>query len=114
MKAKVIRITAIVTLLLFVNFMFSNTVFIHSHTTDDGRTVTHSHPYLPSSHHSHNAQSLSLISLLNLTAASSETTSGTMQIQLPRQFETIVCTYRLYVHAGQLKSSGLRSPPAME
>ena len=38
-------------LCVFVNFVFSNTVFMHSHISDDGRTVTHSHPYMPSGHH---------------------------------------------------------------
>lgn len=113
MKAKVIRITAIVTLLLFVNFMFSNTVFIHSHTTDDGRTVTHSHPYLPSSHHSHNAQSISLISLLNLTAASAVTTNVAMHIHAPLRYETIVYKYCVAATASYLQCSGLRSPPFM-
>lgn len=60
-----------VVLCLFVNFVFANTVFIHTHHAADGRLITHSHPYLPSStNHTHSSVSLDSIAAFNLGASS--------------------------------------------
>ena len=62
-------------LVMFVNFMFMNTVFMHSHHGIDGRMVTHSHPYVPSSSHTHSALSLDQIAGFNLSASSAQASS---------------------------------------
>ncbi|MGM9861981.1 MAG: hypothetical protein ACI30W_05235 [Muribaculaceae bacterium] len=61
---------AMVTLVLcaFVYFCCGNTLFIHSHTYA-GSTIVHSHPYLPSSHHSHSAADYGAVSWCNAAIA---------------------------------------------
>lgn len=55
---------------MFVNFVFANTVFVHSHTDGAGNRVVHSHPCLPSSAHSHSASQLAQIAGFNDGASS--------------------------------------------
>lgn len=64
MDGKLKQIGVALMLAVFVNFVFSNTVFLHSHHIGHD-IVTHSHPYLPSSHHGHTQQALDLISAFN-------------------------------------------------
>lgn len=72
----------------FLNFVFSNTVFLHTHHGLDGRTVSHSHPYLPSApDHGHSAMSLDNIAALNASVASMEGSESFM----PEQY-TAKCT----------------------
>lgn len=42
-------------------------MFMHRHTLD-GKTFVHSHPLIPGQHHSHSAQTVQTISLLNAAA----------------------------------------------
>ena len=42
-------------------------MFMHRHTLD-GKTFVHSHPFIPDQHHSHSAQTVQTISLLNAAA----------------------------------------------
>lgn len=60
MKSRLRDILALLMIVVSVNFMLSNTVFVHTHYTPDGRAVSHSHPYLPSGDgsHSHSQHSL--------------------------------------------------------
>lgn len=60
-------------LCLFVNLVFSNTVFTHIHTDIDGRHIAHSHPYLPSSGHHHSGSSFDQIAGFNMSVASFDT-----------------------------------------
>lgn len=62
---RVIRFAVAVLIALFVNFMFANSVFMHSHKLADGSLVCHSHPYNPSSGHTHSSNIISLISSFN-------------------------------------------------
>lgn len=48
-------------------------MFLHRHTLD-GKTFVHSHPLIPGQHHSHSAQTVQTISLLN---AAAQTMAGT-------------------------------------
>lgn len=100
-------------MLLFVNFMFSNTVFIHTHTTDSGRVVAHSHPYLPSSHHNHSTQGLDLISVLNLYAASTEGTSYAPYFAASTSYLVIGDNYQTHLLAKHSRCHNLRAPPAL-
>lgn len=49
-----------------------NTVFVHTHLLDDGSAISHSHPYIPSSHHTHSCASLMSIAQFNAAAATME------------------------------------------
>ena len=49
-----------------------NTVFVHTHFLSDGSAVSHSHPYLPSSHHSQSEASLLSIAQYNADVATME------------------------------------------
>ena len=53
MKERLRSILAVLLVAVFVNFVFSNTVFTHTHKYGTYGTVTHSHPYLPSVPHGH-------------------------------------------------------------
>ncbi len=82
MKRAAIRIVAAALLLAFVNFTFANTLFMHTHSLDNGARVTHSHPYLPSSHHSHSGSTLDNIAAMNSAAV-------TMRASLPAGFHFV-------------------------
>lgn len=56
-------------IVVFAAFCCGNTIFIHSHLYR-GHRITHSHPYLPGDHHSHNAVQIVFIAESN-TAANS-------------------------------------------
>lgn len=61
-------------LCLFMNFVFSNTVFIHMHHTANGRLVTHSHPFTPTGMpHTHSENSFDTIAALNVGASTMKT-----------------------------------------
>lgn len=61
---------------VFMNFVFANTVFMHTHTLADGSRISHSHPYLPSTGgHTHSALSLDNIASFNAAAQNIEGTA---------------------------------------
>lgn len=67
------RLLAIFMIAVFASFYCGNTMFMHRHTLD-GKTFVHSHPLIPGQHHSHSAQTVQTISLLN---AAAQTMAGT-------------------------------------
>ncbi|MGM9844985.1 MAG: hypothetical protein ACI30K_02015 [Muribaculaceae bacterium] len=81
---------ALVTLVLcaFVYFCCGNTLFIHSHTYANN-TIVHSHPYLPSSHHSHSSHDYGAIAWCNaaMLAVKAETA---LQLQAPMMRVSII------------------------
>ncbi len=70
MKDRAVKILGCILVAVFVNFMFANTVFLHTHHGLAGRDVTHSHTYNPSANHTHSAQSFNLIAAFNAASAS--------------------------------------------
>lgn len=91
--------------------MFSNTIFLHVHKDVDGKPITHSHPYIPNSGHTHTGDTINLISGLNfstLTAIGS--TSPILAI-----FETLIyeltCSNDVCISYHHFLASGLRGPP---
>ena len=98
---------------VFVNFVFANTVFMHAHQLYDGRTVTHSHPYLPSSAHGHTADALALISQLNLAAASMEGSSALSIDSMPEPWSKVVCLCVDLCAEAVVGVAALRGPPAI-
>ncbi|MDE5649692.1 MAG: hypothetical protein K2I35_01575, partial [Duncaniella sp.] len=91
MKTRAAKILSSALLLVFVNFMFSNTVFIHYHLLSEGGTVAHSHPYKSSSQHTHSTKELNLISSLNCAAASADTASPVLTLTAPLYYTVIEC-----------------------
>lgn len=67
-ESKLTRLLVAALVAVFVNFMFANTVFMHSHTLSDGSLVCHSHPFQHTGTHSHSAASLNTISAFNSAA----------------------------------------------
>lgn len=72
MKETLKRLLCIAMMAVFVNFMFANTVFMHTHTLNDGSRVTHSHPYVPASHHGHTGSQAGSIAQANAMAGGFE------------------------------------------
>lgn len=114
MREKLQHIIAVVTIIVFVNFMFSNTIFMHSHTGADGKTVTHSHPYLPTSGHQHSAQSLNLISIFNASAASANVSMFAWDFSPNDPATTLVRKPTPQVIKVQCVVSHNKAPPVLE
>lgn len=71
-------------LFVFATLFSGNTFFVHSHIGLDGRTIAHSHPFLPGSCHGHSSQQTDAINHINLalmTAELSETTELTKPVE---------------------------------
>lgn len=98
---------------VFVNFVFANTVFVHTHTGLDGRAVTHSHPYLPSSGHTHSAASLSLIAAFNAAAAAFEGSYVTPMFVHDACFGCVSDRLRCDCVALKADARVLRGPPLL-
>lgn len=64
MKERTHRLIAAMLLALFVTFIGGNTLCVHTHVGPKG-IVTHSHPYLPSSQHSHTASQFDSLAAVN-------------------------------------------------
>ena len=58
------KLIAVLLLGVFAFFYCGNTLFVHTHILGDS-VIVHSHPYLPSAHHSHSGQSLDSIAGFN-------------------------------------------------
>ena len=59
------KIQALLLLAVFAFFYCGNALFMHTHILDGNTMVVHSHPYLPSGHHSHSSQALESIAGFN-------------------------------------------------
>ncbi len=99
---------------LFVNFMFVNTVFTHTHRMADGSLMSHSHPYQPSTSHSHSTSLLSLISGFNSAASAFQ---GIASIFLAAISSLIAIDYLCKAPQRlinpQYRIYSLRAPPAI-
>ena len=100
-------------LAVFVNFVFANTVFIHTHHLDRG-IVTHSHPYLPSSHHGHTAESLGTVFVFNTVAGAFE--GATDAVTPVPECTSIAKTFirPILTREGEINYPSLRDPPASQ
>ena len=111
MKNRLRHIFAIVTMLVFVNFVFSNTVFMHTHS-DGNQSYTHSHPYLPSSGHTHSQNAVSLIAGFNAVAAAFQSATPLIIQQPTVPSSTVDIIYCPLVCRGTIISLALRGPPS--
>lgn len=67
MQVKTRSILTIAFVILFLSYYGGATFFTHTHISKEGR-VTHSHPYLPSGHHSHTSTGFQQIDHLTYLA----------------------------------------------
>ncbi|MDE6860278.1 MAG: hypothetical protein K2J65_07695 [Duncaniella sp.] len=111
MKTRAAKILSSALLLVFVNFMFSNMVFIHYHLHSEGGTVAHSHPYKSSSQHTHSTKELNLISSFNCTATSADTASPAPTLTTPLYYTVIECHCSTATTDESPLSVTLRGPP---
>lgn len=101
-------------LAVFVNFMFSNVIFLHLHQDENGRAFLHSHPYLPKAPHHHDSHSLDLISAFNSAA------NAAMEEETPALFAPAVAVVKLLTESSEsnviqsVSAFGLRGPPYMK
>lgn len=112
MKEMQAKTLSVVMILLFVNFMFANTIFVHTHRISDSRVVFHSHPYSASSQHTHSESDLSLISAFNAATTSAEAVDSAPVAGITLPSVTLECRYvRAHVCADGLDAVS-RGPPA--
>lgn len=72
MKDKRLRIISMLMLVLTINLFLGTTLFVHTHTTDEG-VVTHSHPFVPGGSHQHSHAAFSIIHQIDNVLASAVT-----------------------------------------
>lgn len=99
---------AILLTALFVSYYGGTSLFTHTHTYHWGK-VTHSHPYVPSSGHTHSAAAIQLIAHLSAPLAIIVTTTFTVLVAreiVVRDLGNIIITER---YSPALPS--LRAPP---
>ena len=111
MRSRLHRVFGTLLAALFLSYYAGSTLFVHTHQTSDGRSVTHSHPYLPSSAHGHSAAGFAAIDSLGhlwfyAATAAAATVLGAVRIE--RGVEK-ACPTR----AARIAWSPLRGPPAV-
>ncbi len=113
MSEKLRRILAISLLLLFSMFTVGNIFCLHTHQSE-GRVVVHSHPFLPSSHHSHTSSQFVALAIVNAIAFDDygvvcHTFRNVLQANFDiEEYREFVFDKRVYVDA-----LGLRGPPVV-
>lgn len=113
MKKIALRIFAVFLTFVFMNFVFMNTVFVHTHFLSDGSVVSHSHPYLPSSHHTHSSASLMSIAQFNAAAATMEGTAYYAHAFYETDWAVISPTIQIHFIEINVIGKALRGPPAV-
>ncbi len=111
MKEPMRRILCACIICVFVNFVFANTVFMHAHLLRDGSTVTHSHPMLPASSHTHTADAISLIAQCNLAAASMESAQAVPVVAASGHWELVFTVASAAEADPGVVAASLRGPP---
>lgn len=111
MAKRLYKSVALMLIALLVNFVFANTVFVHTHLSDTGCPVTHSHPYLPGAH-GHTQSSLDQIGNFNLTASAFQ---GAVAIDAPVVYDEEIAIVDELIRPSVVGYTGhapLRGPPA--
>lgn len=99
-------------LAMFVNFMFSNVVFMHLHRDNAGHTYMHSHPYQPKTQHSHDSHALDLITVFNSAAHSAHGEEAPALFAPVQTITAILTTECEAIKTANLLGLELRGPPA--
>lgn len=114
MKERTRRLTAALLLAVFAAFACGNTMFTHSHVGADGGVVTHSHPYLPSAHHTHSAtQLLTLTAFNGIAFDGAATGQGSFIPPVPVCREASRMTEAPRLYSAEMSARSLRAPPAV-
>jgi hypothetical protein len=109
-KERLRSILAVLLVAVFVNFVFSNTVFTHTHKYGTYGTVTHSHPYLPSVPHGHASVDYTGFNV----SASAFQAASFFDLPIPELYEVIIGVACLSVAVtGWEPVVLLRGPPAI-
>lgn len=96
---------------VFAFFVCGNTLCLHSHRIGD-YTVVHSHPYLPSSNHSHSQQSLNTIAAFNTTPVLNETAPTEPAAPTFSIVALMASAIRTFISQYLSELNLLRAPPA--
>ena len=103
------RVMVALLVALFATYYCETTLFVHTHNFYWG-TVTHSHPYWPSSHHGHDqaeCQAISMLSMIVLTTI----TIGVIPACFRSLFSTLELPPLREGTAGFHHTNQLRGPP---
>lgn len=108
MHRKIVYILRLLLGTLFLSYYASTLFFSHTHQVDE-QIIRHSHPYLPSAHHSHTSVSFHLIeSLSHLLFVGGTFYLLFFSTVLNRSFKTTKATYNTVYFSPH---SPLRGPP---
>lgn len=113
MLKKITNILSVILLVMFVNFSFSNIIFMHTHVDENNIPITHSHPYLPNTGHTHSSSSLSLIDTFNISASAFFKESLIFISRIDSTFITINCFLPYYLKKQTIFTKGERAPPIL-
>lgn len=106
------NVPAMLLILLFAAYYCGSTLFVHSHLIGFGdKIVTHSHPYLPNSNHTHTDYEFNAIACLN------DIVSDDVEFDNPIEFVEILLAELLVERSSKViindcVASLLRGPPA--
>lgn len=112
-KKRVYKFAVIALIGVFVSFMLANTVFIHYHSLADGTHISHSHPYSPSTGHTHTASALSLINAFNCAAISFQGVLPLVLALIASVVAIYVCGNIIDVSPKEKPTASLRAPPVL-
>lgn len=85
---------------------------MHTHVGSDGRHITHSHPFIPSSGHTHSAMQLDQIAGFNASATAMDV-AGATAILPSAEFILLSENHSNFdIIAGISLSCSLRAPPS--
>ncbi len=107
------NVPAMLLILLFAAYYCGSTLFVHSHLIGLGdKVVTHSHPFLPNSNHTHTDYEFNAIACLN------DIVSDDVEFDNPIEFDEILLAELLVERSSQIiindcVASLLRGPPAI-
>lgn len=110
MQEKLKALLRIALVALFLSYYAGVTLFSHTHTYSWGK-VTHSHPYIPSGHHSHTTAGLQMIdnlSQLHIIASTTVALCAFMKL-----LTTLASSLHGLVVQRLISYSLLRAPPSI-
>lgn len=110
MKKVALSILKFLMVILFICYYVGNTAFIHTHRFQD-YTITHSHPFIPGSHHAHHSgEEAETIALFNAFVALAV---PVIVVVFRLAFLRIILqSYPITVSFRKIFSHLLRAPPA--
>lgn len=111
MKQSLTKFFGSLLLVMFVNFMFSNTIFMHVHKDVNGNPITHSHPYIPNSGHTHTGNTINLLSGMNMSALTAVSSASPMLSTPETVLFKLISVSVTYACDNFISTFSLRGPP---